>query len=158
MIKNCNNKDIINLVYNQKIIDNDDYEIIIELKKKENIIPNENIISNLNESITKLTKELEDMKKSFEKKLQEKEEENITLKKLLGINKSIRKIEPENFHSEPYQLNYCVEIKEVVDGGRGVNDHFAVYNLIKDPKKRVYIAIKNKLENSQSSYISILKI
>ena len=39
-----------------------------------------------------------------------------------------------------------------------MNDHFAVYNLVNDLKKIVYVAIKNKLENSQSSFINIIKI
>ena len=98
------------------------------------------------------------MKISFEKKLKEKEEENINLKKLLKIKTPINEIEPVNFKTEPSTLTKCKIINEVVDGGRGMNDHFAVYNLVNDPKKTVYVAIKNKLEKSQSSFINIIKI
>ena len=161
LIGNDNNKDIINLIYIQKMIDNDDYEIKIELKKNENSISNSinNIdISNLSKSFTNLSQEFEKMKLSFEEKLKAKEEENNNLKKLLKMFNTPIEEEPINFKSEPDKLTNRFEIKEVVDGGRGMNDHFAVYNLVKDPKKRVYVAVKNKIENSQSSYISIIKI
>ena len=153
------NDNVLNLIYIQKIVDNDDYEIKIELKKTENVIINDkNEISNLNKSFTKLSKELEEMKLSFEKQLKEKEEENISLKKLLKIKNIKKEPQPINFKSDPSDKIKSFEIKEVVDGGRGMNDHFAVYNLVKDAKKRVYVAIKNKLDNSQSSYISIIKL
>ena len=159
LIVNDNNNDIINLIYIQKIIDNDDYEIKIELKKKEKHISNtSNDISILNKSFTNLSQEFEKMKLSFEEKLKEKEGENIALKNLLRLNTIIKEQEPINFKSQPDKLTQRFEIKEVVDGGRGMNDHFAVYSLVKDPKKKVYVAIKNKLENSQSSYINIIKI
>ena len=156
--KSDNNEDILNLIYIQKIVDNDDYEIKIELKKTENKISDNNNISNLSNSFTMLSKEFENLKLSFEKKLKEKEEENSHLKKLLRISSSPKEPEQINFKSDPSKLTQRFEIKEVVDGGRGMNDHFAVYNLVKDPKKRVYVAIKNKLDNSQSSYISIIKL
>ena len=158
--KNDNNEDVLNLIYIQKIVDNDDYEIKIELKKSENKTINDsnNNISNLSKSFTMLSKEFEEMKLSFEKKLKEKEEENLALKKLLKVNSSTKEPEQINFKSDPSKLTQRFEIKEVVDGGRGMNDHFAVYSLVKDPKKRVYVAIKNKLDNSQSSYISIIKL
>ena len=98
------------------------------------------------------------MKISFEKKLKEKEEENASLRKLLMTKKTIEEIKPVNFTSSPFKLTKYQKIKEVVDGGRGMNDHFAVYNLVKDPKKRVYVAIKNKLESSNKSFINIIKI
>ena len=161
LIGNDNNKDIINLIYIQKMIDNDDYEIKIELKKNENSISNSinNIdISNLSKSFANLSQEFEKMKLSFEEKLKEKEEENNNLKKLLKMFNTPIETETINFKSEPDKLTNRFEIKEVVDGGRGMNDHFAVYNLVKDPKKRVYVAVKNKIENSQSSYISVIKI
>ena len=156
--KNENNEDVMNLIFIQKIVDNDDYEIKIELKKSENNIINDNNMSKLSNSFTMLSKEFEDLKLSFEKKLKEKEEENLSLKRLLKINNAPKQIEPVNYQSDPSKLTQRFEIKEVVDGGRGMNDHFAVYSLVKDPKKRVYVAIKNKLDNSQSSYISIIKL
>ena len=160
LIQNENNENIINLIFLQKMIDDDDYEIKIELKKNDNYLsPNENDLINLEKSFASLSKEFEEMKISFEKKIKEKEEENSNLKKLLKINNSQPKeIEPINFKSEPSTLLQRFEIKDIVDGGRGVNDHFAVYNLVKDEKKKVYIAIKNKLEKSESSCISILKL
>ena len=161
LIGNDNDKDIINLIYIQKMIDNDDYEIKIELKKNQNSISNNinNIdITNLSKSFNDLSQEFKKLKLSFEEKLKEKEEENNSLKKLLKIYDTPIETEPINFKSEPDKLTNCFEIKEVVDGGRGMNDHFAVYNLVKDPKKRVYVAVKNKVENSYSSYINIIKI
>ena len=153
------NEDILNIIYVQKMVDNDDYEIKIELNKNQSITPNHsNEILKLNNSFNSLTKELEEMKISFEKKLKEKEEENNNLRKLLRIKTPRKENEPVNFKTEPSTLTKCKIINEVVDGGRGMNDHFAVYNLVKDPKKTVYVAIKNKLENSQSSFINIIKI
>lgn len=84
--KDDNNQDIINLIYVHKIIDDDDYEIKIELKEK-NSKSNENELLKLSKSFTSLTKEFEEMKISFEKKLKEKEEENISLRKLQGQKK-----------------------------------------------------------------------
>ena len=158
IIEDANNENIINLKYTQKIIDNHYYEIKIELNKNKTSSPNKNEILNINQSFNNLSKVLEELKDSFEKKLKEKEEENNYLKKLLKMNESKREIEPLLFKSDPSTLTQYKEIKEVVDGGRGMNDHFAVYNLVNDPKKTVYVAIKNKLENSQSSFINIIKI
>ena len=158
LTKSDNNEEIINLVYIQKIKDNDVYEITIELEKKENKNISSNEIFQLSNKIENLKKEFEEMRKFYEKKLIEKEEENNALKKLLKIKNNVRQIESINFQSEPDKLSEKIEIKEVVDGGRGMNDHFAVYNLVKDAKKRVYVAIKNKLENKENSYINIIKI
>ena len=47
---------------------------------------------------------------------------------------------------------------KIIKYNEGVNDLFAVYNLVKDPKKAVYLAVKNKVEKSRSSYINIIKI
>ena len=153
------NEDILNIIYVQKMVDNDDYEIKIELNKNQSITPNHsNEILKLNNSFNSLTKELEEMKISFEKKLKEKEEENNNLKKLLKMTKTTKGLEPLVFESDPRKLTQCFEINEVVDGGRGMNDHFAVYNLVNDPKKVVYVAIKNKTSDSEKSYINIIKI
>ena len=152
--KDEKNENILNLIYIQKIVDNDDYEIKIELSKKDDLDYN----PKLNKTFDDISKELEKMKLSFEKKLKEKEDENISLKKLLKINEPIKDLEPLVFNSEPDKLTQCKAINDVVDGGRGVNDLFAVYNLVKDPKKTVYIAVKNKVEESQNSYINIIKI
>ena len=156
--KDENNENILKLIYIQKMIDDDNYEIIINLDKKSNKISKETEILKISNTFKNLSKDLEDLKLSFEKKLKEKEEENISLKKLLGEVKPKKELEPLVFNSEPNKLTLCKTINEVVDGGRGMNDHFAVYNLVKDPKKTVYIAIKNKLEESQNSYINIIKI
>ena len=141
--KNNNDKDILNLIYIQKILDNDDYEIKIELKEKNEAISNENEILKLSGSFSNLSKEIEEMKLSFEKKL-------------IRRNKPMIESVPPYYKSDPTKLTKLTKIKEVVDGGRGMNDHFAVYNLVKDPKKRVYVAIKNKLENKNNSFINIL--
>ena len=154
--KNNNDKDILNLIYIQKILDNDDYEIKIELKEKNEAISNENEILKLSGSFSNLSKE--EMKLSFEKKLKKKDEEIIELKKLIRTNKLMIDSVPPYYKSDPTKLTQLTKIKEVVDGGRGMNDHFAVYNLVKDPKKRVYVAIKNKLENKNNSFINIIKI
>ena len=156
--KNNNDKDILNLIYIQKILDNDDYEIKIELKEKNEAISNENEILKLSGSFSNLSKEIEEMKLSFEKKLKKKDEEIIELKKLIRTNKLMIDSVPPYYKSDPTKLTQLTKIKEVVDGGRGMNDHFAVYNLVKDPKKRVYVAIKNKLENKNNSFINIIKI
>ena len=158
--QNENNEDTMNLIFIQKMLDDDDYEIKIELKKSDdNLTPNDNDLNTLQKSFTSLSKELEEMKLSFEKKMKEKEEENSNLKKLLKMNNlKPKEVEPINYKSEPNVLLQRFEIKEIVDGGRGMNDHFAVYNLVKDEKKRVYIAIKNKLEKTESSFISIIKL
>ena len=83
---------------------------------------------------------------------------NFFLIEKLRIKIPRKENEPVNFKTDPSTLTKCKIINEVVDGGRGMNDHFAVYNLVNDPKKTVYVAIKNKLENSQSSFINIIKI
>ena len=152
--KDEKNENILNLIYIQKIVDNDDYEIKIVLNKKDDSVYN----PQLNKTFNDISKELEEMKLSFEKKLKEKEDENISLKKMLKLNEPIKDLEPLVFNSEPDKLTQCKTINDVVDGGRGVNDLFAVYNLVKDPKKTVYLAVKNKVEESQSSYINIIKI
>ena len=160
LIKKSKKSDnILNLVYIQKIEDNDDFEINIELNKKNASISKEEEILFLNNEINNLKNELEKVKTNYERRLEIKEEENILLKSmLLKSNKTERKIEPLYFKSNPCNLTQCLEIKEVVDGGRGVNDHFAVYNLVKDKNKSVYVAIKNKMKNSENSFINIIKI
>ena len=158
VLKNENNEDILNLVFIKKIVDDDDYEIKIELNKRSNESSDENDILKISKSFNNLSKELEDMRLSFEVKLKEKEEENNNLKKLLKMTKTAKGLEPLVFKSDPSKLTQCFELNEVVDGGRGMNDHFAIYNLVKDPKKIVYVAIKNKASDSQNSYINIIKI
>ena len=131
------------------------YLKLIDKKIKEySYVINNNIISNKDKI---LENQIEDIQISFGKNLKEKEVKNICLNKILGINPN-KLIEFVNFKTEPNTLRKWKIITDVLDGGWGMNDHFAVYNLVKDPKKIVYVAIKNKLENSQSSFINILQI
>ena len=54
-------------------------------------------------------------------------------------------------------LNNIKLINADIDCGRGVNDHFEVFNIYNE-KKSVYIAVKCKEESSDISYIDIIKI
>lgn len=148
----------INLIYTIKMVDNDDYEINIDLNKKEEIISNEKAAFLLNKEVNDLKKEIEKLKLNYDKKLKKQEQEiNLLKSKIKNISKEKLIIEPLNCHTNPFLLNKYKRINDGIDGGRGVNDLFEIFHLLKD-KKVVYLAFKNKSENSQISYIDIMKI
>ena len=169
-----NNKNILNLIYILKTIDNDDLEFIIELFKKEvkiNIpIQKENNDNSLLQEINYLSNHLKNMDQRFSNLFKEQSEEIKLLKDKTNYlinninnmknNRKIKMIEEENqliFKSNFAKLNNMKIINANIDGGRGVNDLFEVFTIYNE-KNSVYIAVKCKDKKSDFSYIDILKI
>ena len=173
-INNNNPNNILNLIYILKTIDNDDLEFTIELFKKEekiNIpIQKENIDNSLLQEINFLNNHLKNMDQKFDHLFKEqgeeikllKEKTNYLLNNINNINNNRKQkiINEENqliFKSNFAKLDNMKIISANIDGGRGVNDLFEVYNLYNE-KKAVYIAVKCKDINIDIPYIDILKV
>ena len=173
-INNNNPNNILNLIYILKTIDNDDLEFTIELFKKEekiNIpIQKENIDNSLLQEINFLNNHLKNMDQKFDHLFKEqgeeikllKEKTNYLLNNINNINNNRKQkiINEENqliFKSNFAKLDNMKIISANIDGSRGVNDLFEVYNLYNE-KKAVYIAVKCKDINIDIPYIDILKV
>ena len=158
------NSEIINLVYNLKTLDNEDIEFIIELTKKEELIDKEKKELLLNEEIISLKKTITTMKNKYEKIIKEQNDEIQLLKdkiehimNVFNIKKVINEEEQLIFKKDLSTFNNFKIINAEIDGTRGVNDHFEVYNLYNE-KNSVYVAVKCKEDYSDISYIDIIKI
>ena len=166
--KNSNSENSLDLVYTLTTLDNEEIEFVIELLKKEEIISKEKKEYLLYQEINFLKNTLINMENKYEKIIKEQNNEIKLLKEKIDfiMNNSINYNYKKKIINEEEQLicksdlslfNNIKIIKAEIDGGRGVNDHFEVYNLYKN-KKSVFIAVKCKEEDSDISFIDIIKI
>ena len=156
------NEEKLDLIYIVKTIDNDDIELYIELNKKEAIVNERNDIKLL-EEIRYLKNSLKRMEEKFKK---QNEQIQLLTNSLNNLTNNFNKNNKKKIIKEEQQLlfksnlstynNYKI-ISSQIDGGRGVNDLFEVYHLYND-KKTVYVAMKRKGQNSDISFIDIIKI
>ena len=155
--KNNNSENSLDLIYTIKTLDNEEIEFKIELNKKEMIYKGEN--EYLLEEIDFLKNYIKNMEQKYENEIKYLKKQikylkdNIDKKK----NKIINEEDQLICKSDLFSLNKLKIINANIDGGRGVNDYFEVYNLYNE-KKSVYLAVKCKEENSEISYIDIIKI
>ena len=162
--KKNNTENIIELLYTLKTIDNEELLFKIELYKKEIINDNKKDDNILLKEIISLKNYVKNMEEKYEKIIKEQNNEIKLLKEkienlMVGNNKRKKLINEEEqliFKSDLLSLNNIKIINADIDGGRGVNDLFEVYNLYNE-KKAVYLAVKSKGEKDISS-IDIFKI
>ena len=164
--KKNDSQDTLELLYTLKTLDNEELVFKIELYKKEIISDLKNDV-NLIEEITFLKNYVKNMEEKYEKIIKEQNNEIKSLKgkieNLMGVinsnknNKLLNEEQQINFKSDLLTLNNIKIINADIDGGRGVNDLFEVYNLYND-KKTVYLAVKVKEENKDISYLDIFKM
>ena len=168
--KNNSSENSLDLIYTIKTIDNEDLEFRIELFRKEELISKEQKEYLLNQEIEFLKNSLKNMENKYEKIIKEQNKEINLLKEKIdyimnnfnipkNINSKIISEEDKQliFKSNLSSFNNIAKIHAEIDGGRGVNDHFEVYNLYKE-KKSVYVAVKCKAVDDDISYIDIIKI
>ena len=162
--KNNKSEDIFDLIYTLKTIDNEEIELIIELNKKEEIIDEKNE-NNLLEQINYLKNSLKNLEQKYEKQNNiintlQKQINDLTNNNIINIIKEKNKYDEEKqviFKSNILNEKNITIVNTDIDGGRGVNDLFEIYHLNND-RKTVYLAVKRREENSDISYIDIIKI
>ena len=97
------------------------------------------------------------MENKYEKIIQEQNSEIQSLKdridqimNIFNIKKVINEEKQILFKTDLSTLKNITIINANIDGSRGVNDHFEVYNLYKETNP-VYVAVKCKEESSEIS-------
>ena len=138
-LQESTNDEIINLIYSLKAVDNEDIEFIIELNKKEEKIDRDKKDYLLNKEIITLKKAITTMENKYEKIIKEQNEEIQSLKdtieqimNIFNIKKVINEEKQILFKTDLSALNNITIINADIDGSRGVNDHFEVYNIYKE--------------------------
>ena len=165
LLKNDGCSNNINLIYILKAFDNDEIEFTIELIKKEEdskernnkfLYQEINFLKNTIQHMEQIIKAQNEEIKLLKEKVEYLINNNNNIYKNRKMNNNIEE-KQLIFNTDLSSLNNIKIINADIDCGRGVNDHFEVFNIYKE-KKSVYIAVKCKEEDSDISYIDIIKI